>query len=81
MLISCLTVGYVPIKNLFEAGPWFLRTFPIKEEESSTELPEMEPSVKRVFAMPLMWEPAVLVLYVLREFQASRAKKILCDFS
>lgn len=41
VLISCLTVGYVPIKNLFEAGPWFLRTFPIKEEESSTELPEM----------------------------------------
>jgi len=26
---------------LIETGPWFLKTFPIKEDESSSELPEI----------------------------------------
>lgn len=82
---SCLVVDYVLIKNpfLIETGLWFLKTFPIKKEKSSNELPEMQKqsSVKQVFAMPLMWEPAILEMYVLRKFQASRAMEFSVTFS
>lgn len=69
---------------LAETGPWFLEAFPVREEESSGELPEMwrwSSVVLHVLAVSLMWEPAVLVMCVLREVQAGKAKRILCDFS
>lgn len=77
-----LVVDYVLIKNLFliETGLWFLKTFSIKEEESSNELPEMQKQ-SSVFAMPLMWEPAILGLYVLRKFQARRTMESSVTFS
>ena len=83
MLISCLILGYVPIKNLFETGPWFLRTFPIKEE-SSTEFSRVarDAAIHKASICNALDVGACNTSTVCpKGVPGSRAKKILCDFS
>lgn len=64
---------------LTETGPWFPKTPPTKEEESSREPPEMQKqssAALHVLATSPTREPAVLAMRVPREVQAGKAKRI-----